>query len=61
MAQKRAAPSICRAVNFTFDGATKDPMQQAVRDALSAFMAATAQAGQGLAGWGSLGLFHLSP
>jgi putative DNA-invertase from lambdoid prophage Rac len=30
--------------NFTFDGATKDPMQQAVRDALIAFMAATAQA-----------------
>jgi putative DNA-invertase from lambdoid prophage Rac len=29
---------------FTFDGATKDPMQQAVRDALIAFMAATAQA-----------------
>jgi putative DNA-invertase from lambdoid prophage Rac len=30
--------------NFTFDGATKDAMQQAVRDALIAFMAATAQA-----------------
>src|ERR1700730_11372916 len=30
--------------NFTFDGATKDPMQQAVRDALIGFMAATAQA-----------------
>jgi putative DNA-invertase from lambdoid prophage Rac len=30
--------------NFTFDGATKDPMRQAVRDALIAFMAATAQA-----------------
>jgi putative DNA-invertase from lambdoid prophage Rac len=29
--------------NFTFDGATKDPMQ-AVRDALIGFMAATAQA-----------------
>jgi putative DNA-invertase from lambdoid prophage Rac len=29
--------------NFTFDGATKDPMQQAVRDALIAFMAATSQ------------------
>jgi putative DNA-invertase from lambdoid prophage Rac len=29
---------------MTFDGATKDPMQQAVRDALIAFMAATAQA-----------------
>jgi putative DNA-invertase from lambdoid prophage Rac len=29
---------------FTFDGSTKDPMQQAVRDALIAFMAATAQA-----------------
>src|SRR5712671_3722366 len=28
----------------TFDGATKDPMQQAVRDALIAFMAATSQA-----------------
>src|SRR3954469_1117115 len=27
-----------------FDGATTDPMQQAVRDALIAFMAATAQA-----------------
>ncbi len=30
--------------NLTFDGATKDPIQQAVRDALIAFMAATAQA-----------------
>src|SRR5215467_3848438 len=30
--------------NFTFDGATRDPMQQAVRDALIAFMAATSQA-----------------
>src|SRR5712671_6569538 len=30
--------------NFTFDGATKDAMQQAVRDALIGFMAATAQA-----------------
>jgi putative DNA-invertase from lambdoid prophage Rac len=30
--------------NFTFDGATKDPMQRAVRDALIGFMAATAQA-----------------
>lgn len=29
---------------MTFDGATKDPTQQAVRDALIAFMAATAQA-----------------
>ena len=29
---------------MTFDGATKDPMQQAVKDALIAFMAATAQA-----------------
>ena len=29
---------------LTFDGATKDPMQQAVRDALIAFMAASAQA-----------------
>jgi len=30
--------------NLTFDGATSDPMQQAVRDALIAFMAAMAQA-----------------
>jgi putative DNA-invertase from lambdoid prophage Rac len=30
--------------NFKFDGATKDPMQKAVRDALIAFMSATAQA-----------------
>jgi DNA invertase Pin-like site-specific DNA recombinase len=30
--------------NLTFDGATTDPMQEAVRDALIAFMAATAQA-----------------
>src|SRR5215213_584068 len=29
---------------LTFDGATTDPMQQAVRDALIAFMAAAAQA-----------------
>src|SRR5258708_2182115 len=29
---------------LTFDGATTDPMQQAVRDALIAFMAATAEA-----------------
>src|SRR3954454_23124204 len=29
---------------MTFNGATKDPIQQAVRDALIAFMAATAQA-----------------
>ncbi|KQO66264.1 MULTISPECIES: recombinase family protein [unclassified Methylobacterium] len=29
---------------LTFDGATADPMQQAVRDALIGFMAATAQA-----------------
>jgi putative DNA-invertase from lambdoid prophage Rac len=29
---------------LTFDGATKDPMRQAVRDALIAFMAAIAQA-----------------
>jgi DNA invertase Pin-like site-specific DNA recombinase len=28
---------------MTFDGSTTDPMQQAVRDALIAFMAATAQ------------------
>ena len=30
--------------NLTFDGATTDPMQQAVRDALIGFLAATAQA-----------------
>ncbi|MBX3598414.1 MAG: recombinase family protein [Rhizobiaceae bacterium] len=30
--------------NMTFDGATRDPVQQAVRDALIAFMAATAEA-----------------
>ena len=38
--------SVVRTVinGLTFDGATKDPMQQAVRDALIAFMAATAQA-----------------
>lgn len=30
--------------NMTFDGVTTDPIQQAVRDALIAFMAATAQA-----------------
>jgi putative DNA-invertase from lambdoid prophage Rac len=30
--------------SLTFDGATKDPMQKAVRDALIAFMAATAEA-----------------
>jgi DNA invertase Pin-like site-specific DNA recombinase len=30
--------------NMTFDGATNDPMQKAVRDALIGFMAATAQA-----------------
>jgi hypothetical protein len=30
--------------NFTFDGATKDAMPLALRDALIAFMAATAQA-----------------
>src|SRR5208337_3080063 len=29
---------------LTFDGATKDPMQKAVRDALIAFMAAMAEA-----------------
>lgn len=29
---------------MTFDGSTKDPIQQAVRDSLIAFMAATAQA-----------------
>src|SRR5215207_6750279 len=30
--------------NMTFDGATKDPMQQAVRDALIRFMAALGEA-----------------
>src|SRR6266566_5139034 len=30
--------------NFTFDGATRDPMQRAVRDALVAFIAATSPA-----------------
>ena len=30
--------------NMTFDGSTQDPMQQAVRDALIGFMAASAQA-----------------
>ncbi|KMO43604.1 recombinase [Methylobacterium tarhaniae] len=30
--------------NLTFDGATTDPMQKAVRDALISFMAATAEA-----------------
>lgn len=30
--------------NMTFDGATTDPVQQAVRDALVGFLAATAQA-----------------
>ena len=30
--------------NMTFDGATRDPMRQAVRDALIGFMAASAQA-----------------
>lgn len=30
--------------NMTFDGATTDPIQQAVRDAMITFMAATAQA-----------------
>lgn len=30
--------------DLTFDGATRDPMQQAVRDALIGFMAASAQA-----------------
>lgn len=30
--------------NMTFDGATTDPIQQAVRDAMIAFMATTAQA-----------------
>jgi putative DNA-invertase from lambdoid prophage Rac len=32
---------------MTFDGSTTDPKQQSVRDALIAFMAATAQAGRG--------------
>ncbi|MDH2327509.1 recombinase family protein [Cereibacter sp. SYSU M97828] len=36
---------ICTVINnMTFDGATTDPMQEAVRDALIGFMAATAQA-----------------
>ena len=36
---------VCTVINgLTFDGATKDPMQMAVRDALIGFMAATAQA-----------------
>lgn len=30
--------------NMTFDGATKDPMQRAIRDALIGFMAASAEA-----------------
>ena len=30
--------------NMTFDGATEDPVQQAVRDAMIAFLAATAEA-----------------
>ena len=30
--------------NITFDGATKDPIQKAVRDALIGFMTATAEA-----------------
>ena len=34
----------CNVNGITFDGATKDAMQRAVRDALIAFMAATAQA-----------------
>jgi hypothetical protein len=45
----RAPCVIIRTVinGFTFDGATKDPMQQAVRDALIAFMAAMSQAQAG--------------
>jgi hypothetical protein len=47
----RRRPAVCRTAvvirtvinNMSFDGATKDPMLQAVRDALIAFMAATAQ------------------
>ena len=36
---------ICTVINnMTFDGATRDPVQKAVRDALIGFMAATAQA-----------------
>src|SRR6476620_8575152 len=35
---------IIRTNGLTFDGATTDPMQQAVRDALIAFMAALSQA-----------------
>jgi len=34
----------CGGRGMTFNGATKDPVQKAVRDALIAFMAATAQA-----------------
>lgn len=35
---------ICTVINRnTFDGATTDPMQAAVRDAIIGFMAATAQ------------------
>ena len=36
---------ICTVINnMTFDGSIKDPTQKAVRDALIAFMSATAQA-----------------
>jgi hypothetical protein len=40
---------------MTFDGATTDPMQKAVRDALIAFMAATAEATGGGHEGGSAG------
>src|SRR3979490_1048723 len=41
----RRGVAVRTAINgLTFDGATKDPMQQAVRDALIGFLAATAQA-----------------
>jgi DNA invertase Pin-like site-specific DNA recombinase len=44
--RQHQAPIVIRTVinGITFDGATKDAMQCAVRDALIAFMAATAQA-----------------
>jgi DNA invertase Pin-like site-specific DNA recombinase len=41
---KTGASSALPSNGITFDGATKDAMQRAVRDALIAFMAATAQA-----------------
>jgi putative DNA-invertase from lambdoid prophage Rac len=39
-----SASGLARQNGMTFDGATTDPIQCAVRDALIAFMAATAQA-----------------